>query len=182
LADWYYIGHYGQLGPLTRDQVDELIDGGVIEQDTYVWCTGMANWSPALHVDDLRPLLQSDLLSKPPPLPSLRPIPSKPTTPPVFGMQSAAPSAGTDFFPNPYAAYHPSYVTVRSDRNRLVAGLLQLLIPGTGRMYLGYAAHGVLQLLLVPCVGVGWLWSVIDGILILAGGLKLDGYGRKLDD
>lgn len=180
MADWYYIGHYGQLGPLTRDQIDELIDGGVIEQETYVWRSGMANWLPAGQVDELRTLLQKDFLSKPPPMPTTL-APANPMAPPVFGTHSTLPAQGTDFFPNPYAAYHPTYATVRSDRNRLIGGLLQI-IPGVGRMYLGYSAHGVLQLLLTPCMGVGWLWSVIDGILILAGGLKLDGYGRRLDD
>ena len=41
VADWYYIGHYGQLGPLTKEQIDELVDGGVIARETYVWSTGM---------------------------------------------------------------------------------------------------------------------------------------------
>lgn len=69
-----------------------------------------------------------------------------------------------------------------SDRKRWIAGVLQLLIPGSGRIYLGYAAQGVIQFILfTPCgLGVGWLWSIIDGIVILAGGVKLDGYGRKL--
>lgn len=71
----------------------------------------------------------------------------------------------------------------KSDRSRVLAGVLQLIIPGTGRMYLGYAAQGVLQLFLTPFgCGVGWLWSVIDGLIILTGGVKLDGYGRRLND
>ncbi len=181
MADWYYIGHYGQLGPLTRDQVDELIDGGVIERDTFVWRSGMADWSSAIQVDELRPLLQSEGFNTPPPMPTA-PRATPPATVPSFGFQSPLPSTGTDFYPNPYASYHPTYAAVPSDRNRIVAGLLQLIIPGVGRMYLGYAAHGVLQLILTPCLGVGWFWSVIDGILILAGGLKMDGYGRKLQD
>jgi hypothetical protein len=50
-------------------------------------------------------------------------------------------------------------------------------------MYLGYAAQGVIQFLLFPCgLGVGWFWSVIDGIYILSGGLKMDGYGRRIDE
>src|SRR5579859_2938673 len=41
VGEWYYIGHYGQLGPLTREQIDELVTGGVISRDTYVWRAGM---------------------------------------------------------------------------------------------------------------------------------------------
>jgi TM2 domain-containing membrane protein YozV len=66
-----------------------------------------------------------------------------------------------------------------SDRNRVIAGLLQLLIPGGGRFYLGYMAHGFLQLITMPCV-VGVLWAWIDGIIMLCGGVKLDGYGRRM--
>ena len=81
------------------------------------------------------------------------------------------------------SAYHaPANYTVSSERSRVLAGVLQLLIPGVGRIYLGYAAYGVMQLLLVPCLLVGWLWSVIDGIVILAGGVRLDGYGRHLGE
>jgi TM2 domain-containing membrane protein YozV len=77
--------------------------------------------------------------------------------------------------------YNPSmYGIVRSDRSRAIAGLLQV-IPGVGRMYLGYWAHGVLQLVFTMC-GIGLFWSWIDGLIILAGGVKLDGYGRRLPE
>lgn len=183
MADWYYIGHYGQLGPLTRDQVDELIDGGVIESDTYVWRSGMQDWLPAAETPELRSFYQAAAANKPPPMPGQPRTPAaKAVSPPPFGIQTK-PVPTTDLFPNPYAAsYHPTYATVPSDRSRLAGGLLQLIIPGVGRMYLGYAAYGVLQLVLTACLGIGWIWSVIDGILILAGTLKLDGYGRQLSD
>ncbi|RYD41081.1 MAG: TM2 domain-containing protein [Verrucomicrobiaceae bacterium] len=72
---------------------------------------------------------------------------------------------------------------LRSDRSRTAAGLLQLFVPGAGRMYLGYFAYGVLQLVLfVATCGFLYLWSFIDGIIILTGGLKFDGYGRHLND
>ncbi len=58
-----------------------------------------------------------------------------------------------------------------SDKSKLIAGLLQILIPlGIGRMYMGHVGVGIAQLLvtLVTC-GVGALWPFIDGILILVG-------------
>jgi TM2 domain-containing membrane protein YozV len=78
--------------------------------------------------------------------------------------------------------YFPVFGSIKSDKSRTAGGILQIIIPGVGRMYLGYSAIGVLQLLLSFCAGVGWLWSVIDGIIILAGGVKMDGYGRYLTD
>jgi len=82
---------------------------------------------------------------------------------------------------NPYTQFPLGMV--KSNKSRVAAGLLQIFIPGVGRMYLGYAAYGVVQFVLsIATCGVLWLWSLIDGIIMLTGGLKLDGYGRVLDD
>jgi TM2 domain-containing membrane protein YozV len=70
-----------------------------------------------------------------------------------------------------------------SDKDRTTAGLLSIIIPGGGRFYLGYAALGTIQLMLtfVTC-GFLHVWSIIDGVLMLSGQVKIDGYGRKLED
>ncbi|MCB8932779.1 MAG: GYF domain-containing protein [Fimbriimonadaceae bacterium] len=173
------------MGPLTREQIDELIDGGVIVRDTYVWRNGMPQWQLADSIQELAPNFKAaEPFSAPPPPPMA----------PGFGM-SSAPNLGVTSAPMasrypsapPQVAhsgqYAPAFHPLTSDRSRVLAGVLQLLIPGVGRLYLGYAAYGVMQLLLFPCgLGIGWLWSVIDGIVILAGGVKLDGYGRQLSE
>ncbi|HTQ09981.1 MAG TPA: DUF4339 domain-containing protein, partial [Fimbriimonadaceae bacterium] len=77
MADWYYIGHYGQLGPLTFEQVEELVQGGVIARDTYVWYQGLPDWSLAETVSELKSTFQ--LIAPvvvPPPPPSARPTPA----------------------------------------------------------------------------------------------------------
>ena len=174
MADWYYIGHYGQLGPLTRDQIDELIDGGVIARETYVWQTGMPEWLPADRVLELKSAFNSaQTLSTPPPPPVMPAIPNPQAMPAqTYGASSFATPPG----------FSPAYSPIRSDRSRVLGGILQLLIPGVGRIYLGYAAHGVLQLAFTPCFAIGYLWSIIDGIIILTGGVKYDGYGRELTE
>jgi len=175
VADWYYIGHYGQLGPLTREQIDELVDGGVISRDTYVWATGMAEWLPAERVTELKATFSSTPTFSAPPPP--------PTLPRVSNPQSMpARTLSTDPFQSPPVAIGPGYPAIRSDRNRVLAGVLQMILPGVGRIYLGYAAQGVLQLVFTFCFALGYLWSFIDGIIILTGGVKLDGYGRHLGD
>ena len=178
MADWYYIGHYGQLGPLTREQIDELVDGGVIARDTYVWKSGMTDWLPADRVAELSLLFAkaAPMAPPPPPSPGMR---SPQMGQPMMGQTSMP--FGVSQSPVPFSNYMPALNAARSDRSRTLGGVLQLLIPGVGRMYLGYAAYGVLQLVLSLC-GVGWIWSLIDGIIILAGGVKLDGYGRTLPD
>ncbi len=82
--------------------------------------------------------------------------------------------------PAPYGV-HPVTGVPYSDRLRLVAGLLQILVPlGIGRIYMGNVGLGVLQMLVtVITCGVGALWPFIDGIVILVGDPK-DQHGRPL--
>lgn len=179
MAEWHYIGNYGRLGPLKEDQVQELIEVGVIESTTYVWREGLADWKFARDVDDLRSYFgnaPSGAAIPPPPPPTTFEDPrAAPAGPLPQAMLPQSP-------PRLPAAYHPAapegaYVIV-SDKSRMLAGALNFL-PGIGRFYLGYAAIGLLQLMLSPC-GIGWLWSIIDGIGIMAGACPDDGYGRKL--
>lgn len=177
VAEWFYIGHYGQLGPLTRDQIGELIEGGVIARETFVWKSGMTDWLSADKIPELASnFSMADPFVAPPPPPSParvqppvtpRPFPTNPTsTGMVYSGQQLPYGSG-----------------LRSDKSRTLAGVLNLFIPGGGRLYLGYSAIGALQMVVtIMSCGLLWLWPVIDGIIILAGGVKLDGYGRQLAD
>lgn len=196
-ATWYYVGSFGQLGPLRLSEIEELVDGGVVERDTYVWNPAMPSWLPASQVPQLASALGRRLPHmEPPPTPT---GPARPTTPPATASPSFATppsfSAGSLTPPRPvtstasaaqlgaaYAAYTSPYGMV-SDRSRTVAGILNLLLPGVGRLYLGYSALGVIQLLgtFLSC-GLLYIWSVIDGVMMLIGNVKIDGYGRILKD
>ena len=176
MGDWYYIGHYGQLGPLTREQMDELVEGGVILRETYVWQSGMDAWLPADRVRELADafrLSAPSLPPTPPPLPPAGPY----AAPPVQNPQTFEPR----YAPVPISPQYPAFGGLRSDRSRTAAGIIQLLVPGVGRMYLGYMAYGVIQLV-TALFCIGYIWSFIDGIVILSGGMKYDGYGRELTD
>ncbi len=185
MADWYYIGHYGQLGPLTLDQIGELVQGGVIQRETYVWRTGKKDWESASNADDLKPYFQTadPLFASPPPPPPGSGAFS-PTVVSSDPMRWTGNPTGPGYAGDPTAyGMSPmggSYLAVRSEKSRVAAGVLNLFIPGVGRMYMGYAAIGVLQLVFAMC-GVGVIWSFVDGILILAGSPKVDGYGRIMD-
>ena len=80
----------------------------------------------------------------------------------------------------PYGV-HPISGVPYSDKQKLVAGLLQILIPlGIGRFYIGNTGLGIAQLLVtIFTCGIGALWPFIDGIVILAGDPK-DEAGRPL--
>ena len=114
-------------------------------------------------------------------------------TPPPYGAptpppypQQGYPQQG--YIPGPYGAspqapygVHPVTGVPYSDKSKLVAGLLQILIPlGIGRFYIGDTKIGVWQLIvtIVTC-GIGGLWPFIDGIMILVGDTK-DSNGRPL--
>ncbi len=70
-----------------------------------------------------------------------------------------------------------------SDKSRLVAGLLGLLLPllglnGVHRLYTGHIGLGILML--ITCGGCG-VWQLIDVILVFAGSVT-DADGRPLRD
>lgn len=69
-----------------------------------------------------------------------------------------------------------------SDKQKLIAGILGILVGGfgVGRFYTGHIGIGVAQLVvtIVTC-GIGALWGLIDGILILVNG-GTDAQGRPL--
>lgn len=71
-----------------------------------------------------------------------------------------------------------------SDKQKLIAGLLQILVGGLGigRFYTGHTGIGIAQLVvtLFTC-GLGAIWGLVDGILILVNG-GTDAQGRPLRD
>lgn len=205
VASWYYVGTFGQLGPLTREQLEDLIEAGVIERSTYVWKPGMNDWIPAINAVELAAIFQKyDYLQSPPPTPNLPPTlppnsPQSSQNPPpqtsnafsvssdlVFPGQASSIPPRVDSGTNPNfisPTFHRPLTLQKSDRNRTLAGILSILIPGGGRFYLGYSALGMIQLMLtiVTC-GTIHVWSIVDGILILSGQVRIDGYGRALED
>lgn len=73
----------------------------------------------------------------------------------------------------------------------MAAGLLGVFLGGLGihRFYLGYTTIGIIQLLVTMVGGVvtcgmgalgGYLWGLIEGILILTGTINKDAQGRPL--
>ena len=104
--------------------------------------------------------------------------------PPPPGWQPPPGPYGYGYPPNPAAPYgiHPVTGMPYSDKSKVVAGVLQLVVPlGIGRFYMGDTNIGIAQLLvtLVTC-GIGALWPFIDGILILVNDTATDAQGRPL--
>lgn len=126
----------------------------------------------------------------PPPYEQPAPPPAEQAqpTPPPYGQQQggyAPPAAGFAGAPNPAAPYgvHPVTGIPYSDKSKLVAGILQILIGGLGigRFYIGDTKTGVWQIVVtVLTCGIGALWGLIDGILMLVNDNVTDAQGRPL--
>ena len=70
-----------------------------------------------------------------------------------------------------------------SDKDKVVAGILGILLGGLGihRMYMGYIGIGILQLILtIITLGLAGLWGFIEGVLILVQDNWTDSQGRLL--
>jgi TM2 domain-containing membrane protein YozV len=69
-------------------------------------------------------------------------------------------------------------------RSKMTAGLLGIFLGGLGihRFYLGYTKLGIIQLLVsIFTCGLGGLWGLVEGILIIAGStITTDATGRAL--
>ena len=110
--------------------------------------------------------------------------PSYAQTPPPYQQQPGYPGfPGAPYGASPAAPYgvHPVTGVPYSEKSKIVAGLLQILLPlGIGRFYIGDTGMGVAQLLVtILTCGIGSLWPIIDGIIILASDSK-DSQGLML--
>lgn len=61
--NYFILVNDAQLGPFT---IEELAARG-LRQDTLVWCEGMAQWTPAWQVEELKPLTMGQQPTPPPP-------------------------------------------------------------------------------------------------------------------
>ncbi|MBQ7793161.1 MAG: TM2 domain-containing protein [Clostridia bacterium] len=68
-------------------------------------------------------------------------------------------------------------------KSKLVAGILGILLGGWGvhNFYLGYNGKGIAQILLSFCFGIGAIWGLIEGILILCDHITTDANGIPLE-
>jgi TM2 domain-containing membrane protein YozV len=138
---------------------------------------------------EAHPEAQSGDQSVPPPYGQPAPPPYEQQQPPPYQQpyqQQPPPGAGygMPYGASPAAPYgvHPVTGAPYSDKSKLVAGLLQIFLGGfgVGRFYLGDTKTGVWQIVVtVLTCGIGSIWGLIDGIIILATD-STDSQGRPL--
>ena len=141
--------------------------------------------------------------STPPPYGEPTPPPSGEPTPPPYGEQQATPppysqqpyaqqpyaqqppQPGYAYGASPAAPYgvHPITGVPYSDKSKLAAGLLQIFLGGfgVGRFYIGDNKIAIWQIVVtVFTCGIGSIWGLIDGIMMLATDNVTDAQNRPL--
>ena len=67
----------------------------------------------------------------------------------------------------------------------MAAGLLGIFLGGWGihNFYLGNTTRGIIQIIvtIVTC-GIGAIWGLVEGIMILTGAINTDAKGNPLKD
>lgn len=72
-----------------------------------------------------------------------------------------------------------------NQKSKMAAGLLGIFLGGWGihNFYLGYTGKGIAQIIVtILTCGIGALWGLIEGIMILAGSITTDANGVPLKD
>ena len=112
--------------------------------------------------------------------------PQYPQDQPVYQQQPQYPGYQQPGYPGGGPGYQQvdQYGRPLSDKSKMVAGLLGILLGGfgAGRFYTGHTGIAVAQLIvsLITC-GIGSIWGLVDGIMILING-GTDAQGRVLRD
>ena len=75
-------------------------------------------------------------------------------------------------------------VVAGEQKSKMAAGLLGIFLGGLGihNFYLGYTGKAIAQIVLSFCFGVGAIWGLIEGIMILTGSINKDANGVPLKD
>lgn len=72
-----------------------------------------------------------------------------------------------------------------AQKSKMAAGLLGIFLGAWGihNFYLGNTSRGIIQIVvtLVTC-GIGGIWGLIEGIMILTGSINTDANGVPLKD
>ncbi|MBQ6947701.1 MAG: TM2 domain-containing protein [Clostridia bacterium] len=117
----------------------------------------------------------------------------------VCAQCGVAPGVGDKFCPNCGAptvsgatvctrcgvAFGPTPVPAAQAKSKMVAGLLGIFLGGFGvhNFYLGYIGKAIAQIALSLCAcGIGGIWGMIEGIMILCGSIDRDANGNALKD
>lgn len=184
--NWFVQTEDGQqYGPVSRTELDAWYAEGRITAETQLLLEGGSQWQWAT---DVFP----ELAAAPAPVAA-----ETGSGFPTFGEAAPSGGGGSGAFSfgessSPSTSVSKGKRGKRSggsgevgDKSKIAAGLLGIFLGGWGvhNFYLGFTQKGVIQIFvtLFTC-GVGSLWGLIEGIMILTGSINRDASGRRLRD
>lgn len=132
-ATWFYAVGTVQQGPVTAEQVLQMLQNNQIGGDTLVWRDGMADWVPASSLPEFQlaappPQQVSQQPQWPPPPPVDPPQwnPGAPVPPPAAPNYSAGYGASL-----PYSSLPPEAQQLQSQATTsMVVGIISLVVSG----------------------------------------------------
>jgi len=153
---YYVVGGNGQqYGPVDEETVRAWIGEGRVGSVSLSFRTGETEWTPMGSRPEFQELFAA-----------------RPVVPQVPAVPAAMAPPGTLVVGAPYGT-----------KDWLTALLLSIFLGlfAVDRFYLGYVGLGIVKLLVsvLTCGIAGWIWWLIDIILIATGSLK-DAQGRAL--
>ena len=168
---WYAKTGDGQTyGPVTRQELDQWANEGRLTSESQVLREGSEQWQWAT---DLYPHLAQ-----------ARPVAASGASDNPFAFIDTG-GAGGAHTPGYSGGASSHYASNMSNKSKIAAGLLGIFLGpyGIHRFYLGFAGIGVLQIVVTfATCGIGGLWGLIEGIMILVGSMNRDAQGRILRD
>ena len=60
MTNWYYVRGRERVGPISQQELEELVANGDLMAESYVWRKGFENWRKLGTVDELKSLLEKD--------------------------------------------------------------------------------------------------------------------------
>lgn len=142
--EYYIIFNGQQVGPMPKEQ---LLNYG-LNPDSNVWAQGMPGWMPAYTVPELMELIKRN----------------RPSTPPPFNQNYGR------GFNNNYNNQRYNAEFSATDKSKVAAGVLALLLGGFGAQYFycGKIARGFISILLtIITFGIWNILTFIQGIMML---------------
>jgi hypothetical protein len=95
---WYYVKNGQRQGPVSTDQIKQLLASGSLQPSDLVWKEGMSQWTAASTIKELLPAPAMPSPQVPPPVPTVSNIPPIPATAvtadqsSLLGQPTAAPA------------------------------------------------------------------------------------------
>ncbi|MGO8489894.1 RDD family protein [Rhizobium ruizarguesonis] len=160
MKNWYYAVGQEHRGPISEEELRDLIKQGQLTKETLLWQEGMSTWQRASELPEL-----SAAFIAPPPLPAMPPaVPSAPTTP--IGKVTADAQLPTHLKSRPWPRFWARVIDTMLIGPIIFFGAALAAVVYAPDLYLRMMSmnDGLLGIIVLPIVGL-----VLAILMILTG-------------